>query len=156
MRLRHERLITADDKFTGGGQLVVPIAVLPHSDGNDEQSYSRFGLNVLTSQATTFGTALDAPSTRIEPIAHPFQVRAFSRGHPVALPFVLMGMNLTKLFLVTLITTRLARRHGLPLWLTLAPVSYPGFELTPLLDTPEITVIAVGISALSFATQRQY
>jgi hypothetical protein len=147
--------ITAGDTFVHREQLTAPLAILPNSPGYDGEFYYRLGLDPFTRDVTAFGITLDNPATRMQRIGYPLLGWIVSLGQAALLPWVLVGLNLTGLFIITWLSTTLARRHGLPTWLGLAAPFYPGFVLTLTRDTTEIAAAAFGFTALFLVLQRR-
>jgi hypothetical protein len=147
--------ITAGDIFVHREQLTAPIAILPNSPGYDGEFYYRLALDPFTRDVTAFGITLDNPATRMQRIGYPLLGWVFSLGQIKLLPWVMVALNLAGLFIITVLSTTLAARRGLPVWLGLAPAFYPGFVLTLTRDTTEIAAVTFGFTALFLALQRR-
>jgi hypothetical protein len=159
LRLHHGDVtvfITAGDMFAHREQLSAPIAILPNSPGYDGVFYYRLGLDPFTRVATDFGITLDNPATRMQRIGYPLLAWVFSFGQAGLLPWVMVGLNLAGLGVITWLSAALARRHGVPAWLGLAPAFYPGFVLTLTRDTTEIAAVTFGFTAVCLALQGRF
>ena len=148
--------ITAGDRFVHREQLTAPIAILPNSPGYDGEFYYRLGLDPFTRAVTDFGITLDNPATRMQRLGYPLLGWVFSFGQATLLPWVMVGLNLVGLAIITWLSATVARRHGVPVWLGLAPAFYPGFVLTLTRDTTEIAAVTFGFAAVFVALQGRY
>ena len=147
--------IVAGDHFADRALLDAPIAVLPQSPGYDGQFYYRLGLDPFTAEQTAHGITIDNPATRGARILYPLLAWAASWGRPPALPWAMLGLNLAGLFALAAIGVAIARRHAAPAWMGLLPSLYPGFIVTIIRDTTEITAITLSAAAVAFALRNQ-
>lgn len=147
--------IVAGDRFADRAQLDAPIAVLSQSPGYDGQFYYRLGLDPFTAEPTAHGITIDNPATRGARILYPLLAWVASWGRPPALPWAMLGFNLTGLFALAAIGVAIARRHAAPAWMGLLPSLYPGFIVTVIRDTTEVTAITLSAAAVAFALRNQ-
>lgn len=143
--------IIAGDLYADPSRLDPAIAVLPNSPGYDGQFYYRLGLDPFTAERTAYGITIDTPATRAARILYPLLAWAASFGRPAALPWAMLGLNLAGLFALAWMGVAIARRHGAPAWTGLLPAFYPGFIVTIIRDTTEITASAALVAAVLFA-----
>lgn len=148
--------IVAGDRFADRTQLVTPIAILPDSAGYDGEFYYRLALDPFTSDLTRFGITIDNGATRGARIGYPFLAWAASLGQPAWLAWAMIGVNLAGLFAIAWMATAFARSQRLPAWAGLAIPLYPGFLLTLVRDTTEVTACLFGLAAVILALSRRY
>jgi len=147
--------VVAGDKMVDRAALLAPIAVLPNSDGYDGEYYYRLALNPFTTKRTDYGITIDYPPFRMQRIGYPLLAWIVSAGgRPALLSWVLIGLNLIGVGVITAVSTNLALRAAREPWLGLLPSLYPGFLLTILRDTTEIVAAAFAIVAVYFALNR--
>ncbi|MBV8911485.1 MAG: hypothetical protein JOZ05_00440 [Acetobacteraceae bacterium] len=143
--------IVAGDAFTDRDRLDAPIRVLPNSRGYDGQFYYRLGLDPFTAEASGHGITLDNPAVRGARILYPLLGWASSLGRHAILPWAMVGINLLGTAALAWIGAGIARRYGAPDWAGLVPALYPGFIVTVVRDTTEITAAVPMLLAVAFA-----
>lgn len=144
-------LIVAGDMFTNRDRLDRPIRILPNSAGYDGQFYYRLALDPFTSEQTAHGITIDNPATRGARILYPLLAWATSLGRPAFVPRALLAVNLLGLVALAWIGVTVARQHGAPAWMGVLPTLYPGFIVTILRDTTEVTAAVPELAAVAFA-----
>lgn len=150
------RFITAGDMFTNASQLSTPIHILPHSAGYDGQFYYRLALDPFTRQELDHGIRLDNPPFRMQRIGYPLIVWLLSWGGTVAVPWLMVLVNLTAIGAIAFLGAKIvAQFQQSPAWALLLAF-YPGLVVSLSRDLAECVALALTLAAIYSAQSRRH
>ncbi len=140
--------VFAGDQWVDPGKATPGLIVKPNSGGYDGQFYYRLAQHPFDAAPQAGGIAFDHPAKRMQRILYPLLVWLVSFGHKAATAWALLGVNLAGLGAIAWLGCRLARRLDLPAAAPVALMLWPGFAITLMRDTTEITAAAFVLGAL--------
>ena len=141
--------VNAGDRYVNAAQTTPGLRVKPQSNGYDGQFYYRMAVRPFSLAPVEDGISFDHPAKRAERFLYPLLAWVVSFGQAGAVAWAMFGLNLLGIGAIAYLACDLARRLRLPLVLPLAIVLWPGFIVTVLHDTTEITSTAFLLGAVS-------
>ena len=129
--------VTAGDRLADPARTPPGLSVRAGSNGYDGQFFYRLALDPWPSDPTGRGITLDNPPYRQQRLLYPLLAGALALGQPLALPWTLIGVNLTALLALAWLAGALAQRLGRHALEGLLLALYPGFLFSLARDLPE-------------------
>ena len=148
--------IHAGDRFVDAAQVPAPIKVLDHSNGYDGQFYYRLAIAPDAHALKEFGVTFDGPAWRMQRIGYPVLVYLASGGRADLVPTMLVLVNFAGIAVIVFFSQQLRQQLNLPAWFPIAIAAWPGFFITLVCDTTEITALAFMMAAISAFLARRY
>lgn len=142
------RFVIAGGPMVDASAVPPSLTVIPNIGGYDGISFYRLALDPFTRTQTAYGITLDNPSYRQQRILYPLLVWLLSLGSAVAVPTLLVVLNLAAIAVIGTAAAGVAQQYGHAPWWGLTVVAYPGFLLAFSRDTSEIAASAFALSAI--------
>ncbi len=123
--------------------------------GYDGQYYFRLALEPFTDRKEAFGIGLDKPVLRQQRILLPLLTWLIARGDPRTTAFAMLGINISSLIGIAIISSLLLAKFGVSKWYGLPFAFYAGFAIS--VDrylTEPLTIFMILSSLLMLAGRR--